>query len=111
MRESVWLHTSVQACGCEHVMECVIWLGTGPPSGTGSGLGSLWLRAHRDLGVKFQPREGGGSSPLLPEFLKCWVQGGEVWERLGQGRGLESTTLWGSDHCQTIPGVSHFLMT
>ena len=49
---SVWLRTSVQACRCEHVLECVIHLawarlavsGTGPSSGAGkpgSGLGSL----------------------------------------------------------------------
>lgn len=84
---SVWLRTSVQACRCEHVLECVIHLawarlavsGTGPSSGAGkpgSGLGSLWLRAHSDLGVKFQPRVGGGRSPLFSESLKGWGRGG-----------------------------------
>lgn len=48
----------------------------------GSGLRSLWVRVHSDLGVKFQPREGGSIIPLFPESLKGWVRGWE--ERFGK---------------------------
>lgn len=53
-----------------------------------------------------------GAGPLcFQNPLRVGDGVGEVWERVDHGLGLEFTTLWGSDHCQTMPGVSHFLMT